>query len=134
MITLGELQHIHTINCRVEERLSHIINIMVDCGVADYIPTDNISLWRYAPERSCVIAEKAYTDSYDSCGDMWESYSIPMECLTMSDDELEEMFLAEYDVREAIERGNAVKQLHRDAEYLGYAVVPLDENTLRELP
>lgn len=123
MITLEYLQETAQRNVAVEEHLGHIIDIMVDCGVADFIPTDIISRWRYAPERSCVIAEKEYKDSYDPFGDLWESYSIPVECFEMSDEELETLFSAEYEMRQKMELENAKRQLERDADYLGYTLV-----------
>lgn len=123
MITLKYLQETAQRNVAVEEHLGHIIGIMVDCGVADFVPTDIISRWRYAPERSCVIAEKEYKDSYDPFGDLWESYSIPAECLEMSDEDLRALFCAEAHMRDEMELENARKQLERDAEYLGYDLV-----------
>lgn len=126
MITLEYLQETAQRNVAVEEHLGHIIDIMVDCGVADFVPTDLISQWRYAPERSCVIAEKEYKDSYDPFSDLWESYNIPVECLEMSDEDLETLFNTEYEMRQKMELENSKRQLERDADYLGYDLVAKD--------
>lgn len=127
MITLGELRYTQHLNSRVEERLEHIIDIMTDCDVAEFVPTNLISQWRYAPERSCVIAEKEYRDPYGEL-DQWESYSIPVECLTMSDEELETLFRAEAEIQEQIQEQEALKQLKRDADRLGFHLIA-KENT-----
>jgi len=127
MITLNYLQETAERNVEIENRLEHIIDIMTDCGVADFVPTDVISHWQYAPECSCVIAEKEYKDHYDGI-DQWESYSIPVECLEMSDEELQNVFEEEAEVKADIEHRRAIEQLKRDAKWLGYDIVLNKEN------
>lgn len=127
MITLEYIQETAKRNVAVEERLEHIIDVMTDCDVAMSVPTDAIAQWRYAPERSCVIAEKEYKDHYEDF-DQWESYSIPVECLEMSDEELKTLFEAEADIRDQQEHQRSVDQLKRDAANLGYTLVT-EENT-----
>jgi len=127
MITLGQIRYTQHLNSQVEERLEHIIDIMTDCDVAMYVPTNLISRWRYAPERNSVIAEKEYKDHYEGF-DQWESYSIPVECLEMSDEDLETLFNSEYEMRQRMEVENAKKQLEHDADYLGFHLIA-KENT-----
>lgn len=125
MVTLEYLQETAERNVAVEERLEHIIDVMTDYDVAMYVPTNLISQWRYAPERNSVIAEKEYKDHYEGF-DQWESYSIPVECLEMSDEELKTLFEAEADIQDQMQLDNTLEQLKRDAEYLGYDLVAKD--------
>lgn len=122
MIPVNELKRIQENYNRVAYQLDQIVEIMEDCGVADYICAD-VTHWYYHEEHNTIYFEREYKDPYEDIMDQFDCHTINADMLSWSSEELIEEFENQYDTLMDETTSFELDTLKRQAKHLGYRLV-----------